>query len=418
MVLQTVTECDRLPAMRSVTKLMVAVLAVLAITACGSTKAKQLETSLMPPITDGPDPKVYKKTILSRTYHIDKKYPSMKGPSSMEKVALLETPEPELLWIVGYEAIVMDPEGTNQVSQEFMCHSNLDFNARDYWEAFKSDASMSGRLFTLSQGQQDIDFPKGYGIPIMSTQKLDLATQVLNLNLDDPDNLNVRHKVTIEFVRDRDVAYEMRPVFQAAVQGFKSLEGKPANYGYSDEKKEDGAEHAHQHAGCSVGLPAVKGDADVDQFGQKFTGHWVVKPGREENRSIVTKFLQLQFDTTIHYIAVHLHPFAESLELIDKTAGKTVFKAKTKQRDGAIGLVHIDHFTSPEGIPIYADHEYELVSIYNNTTNEDHDSMAVMYLYLHDRHWNKPTPETIAALKKKAEENKGEDTTAQTPAKM
>mgnify|MGYP001038246037 CR=1 FL=1 len=51
--------------MRSVTKLMVAALALLALTACGSSKAKQLETSLMPPITDGPDPKVYKKTILS-----------------------------------------------------------------------------------------------------------------------------------------------------------------------------------------------------------------------------------------------------------------------------------------------------------------------------------------------------------------
>ncbi|MEM6789217.1 MAG: hypothetical protein AAF928_17350 [Myxococcota bacterium] len=405
--------------MRTVMKWMVAGAALLALTACGSTKAKRLETSLMPPMTDGPQPKVYERTVLSQTYHIDKKYPSMKGPSSMQKVALLDGAEPELLWIVGYEAIVMDPEGEKQVSQEFMCHSNLDFNAREYWEAFKSDASMSGRLFTLSQGQQDIDFPKGFGIPVMSTQKLDLVTQVLNLNLDDPENLNVRHKVTIEFVRDRDVTHEMRPLFQAAVQGFKSLEGKPANYGYSDEKKDDGAEHAHEHAGCSVGLPAVKDDFDEDQFGQKFTGHWVVKPGREENRSIVTKFLQLQFDTTIHYIAVHLHPFAESLELIDKTAGKTVFKAKTRQREGAIGLEHIDYFSSPEGLPLYADHEYELVSVYNNTTDEDHDSMAVMYLYVHDRHWNAPTPETIAALKKKAEEVEGADTTAQNPpAKM
>jgi hypothetical protein len=45
----------------------------------------------------------------------------------------------------------------------------------------------------------------------------------------------------------------------------------------------------------------------------------------------------------------------------------------------------VDHFSSREGIPLYRDHEYELVSIYNNTTPVDQDSMAVMHLYVRDR---------------------------------
>jgi hypothetical protein len=333
--------------------------------------------------TAGAAAKVHEKEVLSRVYHIDKKYRSMMGPDSLERVTLLDGP-PELVWIVGYKAIVMDEQGTGQVSQEFMCHSNLDVDPRAHWKHFGSNAAISGRLFTLSQGQQDIRFPNGFGIPMMSNQPLDLVTQVLNLNLPEPD-LKVRHKVAIRFVRDKETATPMKPLFQKAVQGFKSLEDAPAHYGYG--KQEDSVA---QHAGCSVGMAAVKGDVSKDDFGKKFTGHWIVEPGREVNRTMVTKFLRLQFDTKIHYIAVHLHPFAQSLELIDKTAGKTVFRAETRNSADKIGLEHIDYFTSDEGVPLYKDHEYELVSVYENTSGEDQDSMAVMYLYLHDQNFTRP----------------------------
>ena len=344
---------------------------------------------------------VWTKEVLSPRYHIDKKYMSMKGPDALQTVTLLDSPEPELLWIVGYEAVVMDGEGESQVSQEFMCHSNLDVDARTHWDHFGSNAAVSGRLFTLSQGQQNIEFPDGFGIPILSTTPLNLATQVLNLNIDDP-NLDVRHQVFIRFVRDRDVPTAMKPMVQAAVQGYKSLEAAPAHYGV-DGKKEEPEEHG---PGCSVGQAAVAGDMDKDQHGQRFTGHWIVKPGREENRTLVTHFLNLQFDSTIHYIAAHLHPFAESLELFDRTTGETVFRSNVEPAKDKIGIKRLDHFSSENGIPIYKDHQYELVSIYNNTTDQDVDSMAVMFMYLHDTHFEKPDREkmmvALEAQKKKA----------------
>ncbi|MBN4050218.1 hypothetical protein JYT28_00520 [Desulfobulbus sp. AH-315-M07] len=328
---------------------------------------------------------VYKREILTKRYHIDQKYKSMMGPDTLEKIYLLEkSPAPELLWIVGYKAMVVDAAGKNEVSQEFMCHANLDFNARSYHRDFKSNASLSGRLFTLSQGQQDIELPEGYGIPIMSNVPVELFSQVLNLNIDDAD-LELRHQVTIKFIRDGDLQARMVPLFQAAVQGFKSLEEAPSHYGVSTAASSM-AEHG---AGCSVGLPAQIGDYNKDQFGKKFTGHWVVKPGREENRTLVTEFLQLQFDTTAHYIAVHLHPFAESLELIDRTSGKSLFTSHVENYREKIGIKRINYYEGA-GIELFTDHQYELVSVYNNTSGEDQDSMAVMYLYLHDRHFRPP----------------------------
>lgn len=341
-------------------------------------------------------PPVLHRTVLSSEYEIDRKYRSMQGPYSLEEVYLLDGTadaalvpegEPELLWIVGYETRVVDTADGSEVSQEFMCHANLDFEPVEYMKAFRMRHGVSGRVFTLSQGQQEIQFPPGFGIPILSNQSLRLTTQVLNLNLEHPD-LEVRHRVRIDFVRDRDVPRDrpMTPLYQKAVEGFKSLEDEGMHYGL-DSSVADAAVHG---AGCAIGRSAIGGDADLDPLGRKFTAHWVVEPGREVTRTLVTKFLNLPFDTTAHYIAVHLHPFAESLELIDRTTGETIFRADVEPAPGRIGIERVEHLASAEGIPFFKDHEYELVSVYDNTSGEEQDSMAVMYLYLHDRNFQRP----------------------------
>ncbi len=115
-----------------------------------------------------------------------------------------------------------------------------------------------------------------------------------------------------------------------------------------------------------------------------------MEPGLEERRTRVTPYLQLATNTTVHYIAVHLHPFAVSLELRDLTEEKTLFKSFTRNTSSRIGLDHVDHYSSVEGIPFYRDHEYELVSVYNNTSGEPQDAMAVMFLYHHDARFVKP----------------------------
>lgn len=320
------------------------------------------------------------KEILSKTYVVDKKYRSMQGPASTVEVRLGETNQRELMWITGYRAVMVGADGKTPMPQEFMCHSNLDIDPRQHIKSVASEPGISGRLFTLSQGQLDIQFPPGFGIPVLSDEPLQLTTQVLNLNLDDPKNLQVRHKVHIKYIRDA-ATKNVRPLFQKSVYGLALLEGKDGNFGADEEH--------HEGSGCLPGQNASD-HTYSDGQGRKFTGHWVVPPGRQENRTPVGKLLDLPYDTTVHYIAVHLHPFAESLELLDKTTGKTVFKSKARGFANKIGLDSVEYFSSEAGLPLQQDHDYELISIYNNTNQEPQDSMAVMYLYLLDQRFQRP----------------------------
>ena len=317
------------------------------------------------------------KTVWSEVYTIDRKYRSMMGPSGDQDVVLLDVEPAELLWITGYEAEMVGPDGQSPQLPELMCHSNLDLDVGTHQAVLGTNEAFSMRLFTLSQGQLSARFPAGFGIPIMSTETLDLTTQVLNLNIEDQP-LEVRHKVSIEFVRDRDVKGRMKPLFPIAGYGLTLLEG---DAGYFGVRRPDEGVHG---PGCLVGDNASDNTYE-DSQGRKFTGHWVVPPGREVNRTLVTRLMRVPYDTTIHYIAVHLHPFAESLELRDLTTGESLFKSEAKNLDGRIGLTHVDHLESAEGIEVFADHEYEMVSVYNNTSDEPQDSMAVMYMYLWDR---------------------------------
>jgi hypothetical protein len=197
----------------------------------------------------------------------------------------------------------------------------------------------------------------------------------------------------MRYVRDAELTQPLKPLFPGGAYGLKLLEGKDGHYGLTSQSSED------DHTACLPGKNASTHAFD-DGKGRKFTGHWVVKPGREVNHTRVTELMDLPFDTTLHYVAVHLHPFAETLELVDLTTKKTIYKARTRQADKGIGLAHVDFFSSEEGIPLYKGHEYEIVSVYNNTSGEDQDSMAVMNLYLLDKKFKKPDLSKLPAKPK------------------
>jgi len=321
-------------------------------------------------------------TILSPVYHVDKIYKSMKGPSGMNSITFPGVGGDELIWITGFKAVMVGKDGKTPVSQEFMCHSNLDIDIKKHkklmgWDKIRT----SSRLFTLSQGQYAINFPDGFGIPVFGKERLRLVTQVLNLN-DKENTHDVRHKITIKYVRDKDAKEPLKPLLQTGAVGVKLLKGKDGYFALKDPD-----ENIHGSS-CLPGETAT-GHSYSDRFGRVFTGHWVVEPGREENHTNVTKFINIPYNTTIHYIAVHLHPFAESLKFVDLTTGKTLFKSKVRAPEERIGIDHVEYFESTEGLPVYKDHQYQLISVYNNTSEEPQDSMAVMYLYILDKEFNR-----------------------------
>lgn len=328
------------------------------------------------------DPPVRSTTVLSETYTVDQKYRSMTGPYSQQPLRLAtgtaveDEGVPELLWIVGYRAVMVAADGVTPQKPEFMCHSNLDIDVSAHRETLGANPSFSSRLFTLSQGQQTVRFPDGFGIPVLSDEVLSLTTQVLNLN-HEGEVFDVRHQITVEYVRDSDLERRLTPLFPIGAYGLRLLEGDSAYFGVADPDPE-------QHGpGCLVGESASD-HAYEDGLGRTFTGHWVVPPGREVNRTLVTHLMQIPFDTTVHYIAVHLHPFAESLELWDRTTDTLVFRSEAEGIEGRIGLESVTAFSSEEGVAVFADHEYEMVSVYDNLSDEPQDSMAVMYIYLRD----------------------------------
>ena len=175
------------------------------------------------------------KEVLSPSYLVDRKYRSMKGPYSQQDFLLEGGSKPELLWVTGYRAVMVEEDGETQMAQEFMCHSNLDIDPRLHNQLFSSRNPISGRLFTLSQGQLEIQLPDGFGMPLLSTESLELTTQVLNLNYDEI-GVNVRHKVRVDYLRDKDLKAPIRPLFPLAVYGLASLEEEPATFGRLEEE--------------------------------------------------------------------------------------------------------------------------------------------------------------------------------------
>lgn len=321
-----------------------------------------------------------KYEYVSPTYHIDRIYRSMQGPSSTESFILGDENDDDLLWITGVRVQMVEADGRTLASNDFMCHTNLnlDLANRQLWSG---NVSISfPRIVTLSQGQYTMSLPDGFGIPLKANEPLSVMTQALNLNI---DNLNkqLRHKVTIDYVRDGDLRKPLVPLYTTAAQVLVLVKGDVPYY------KVVNPNPAAHGPGCSLGKPALNG-IYKDINGNEFTGHWIVKSGREVNSTSVTENLKIQYDTTIHYIEVHLHPFAESLALVDRTAGQELFRSHARNHRDRLGLETVEHFSSVEGIPVYKDHEYELVSTYDNKSAQNSDAMAHMVLFLKDKQFH------------------------------
>ena len=148
------------------------------------------------------------------------------------------------------------------------------------------------------------------------------------------------------------------------------------------------------------------------QFGQKFTGHWVVKPGREVNK---TRRLQVPPTPIRHDHPLHRRappPLRRVAWSSDRSDGQqdSVQGPSPTQTEGKIGSETHRAFRKRQGDPdlqgprVRADQRLQ-----QHDRTKTQDSMAVMYLYVEDQHFKKPTPETIAEMKKKANEPQEEE---------
>lgn len=357
-------------------------------------------SSLLPPsdaavgqptgeVTDTPEGPLRRAVFYTRTYEIDRLYPSMHGPSSAVTLSLSQS-RPELVWIKGMYSEVVDAEGNPDISQEFMCHvvgavgseeTGIDLNVVDT------------RFATLSQGQDYKQYPVGYGYPILATDPIRVESQVLNLRVEG-EPFSVRHRVVVLFIVDREARVPMKPLRSDFAQVMVRVGENSEEGGVFGVLKPEGVAEG---ASCS---PGRRADSIIgllpDDLGRLYSPHFMVDPGRVEFRTLVTEQLNLKRDTRIHAIDVHIHPFCESLELRDLTTDEVLFRSQVEQIKDGVGVAHVETYRSSEGIPVYKDHHYAMVTVYDNPTDQAIDAMASFYIGLAD-----PSID-VAALRTKA----------------
>jgi hypothetical protein len=330
----------------------------------------------------GPDapPPVETRTVLSDVFTIDTLYASMQGPYRQIRVQLGDSTDRDLRWVVGYEASIVGEDGRTPMSAEYMCHSNLDFDMARHRQLFGWSKYPSRRVFTLSEGQSEVRLPDGFGIPVRADEPLFVTAQVLNHNHRGAP-VRVRQRIVIHYIRDAALHRPLVPLYQKAAAALVRTDGPDGGY-------DDPEEHDHMMHGADG--EAADTMPYHDDHGRTFAGHWVVKPGREVRHTPVSGWLGLPADQTLHFVSVHLHPFAESLELRDLTTGTTIFRSSAENHHERIGLSRVEQMASVKGIALHKDHQYDLVSTYDNTSGTDRTAMAVMYLYLEDTEFRRP----------------------------
>jgi hypothetical protein len=321
--------------------------------------------------------------LLSPTFTLDRLYGSMQGPyANQEGIRLAPADPEETVWVTGIETEVLDRDGATPISPEFFCHANLTLSLEDntpeaHNAAFGGRTHLDWRLFTLVPGRLSLHLPEGFGIPVQGGEPLDYLAMSLNQNVADR-TVHARFRTRIAWVRGAEAPLAMKPLFRRALYGYEPLGGGAGAVACA------GGSHPGQACGPFLGTAASE-HAFVAGLGKAKAIHWMIPPGRYESRTPVDDQMGLPFDTTVHYVTAHLHPYGVSLGLRDVSAGEDLFVLRSEDFADRVGVARMEELAIPEGVLLRRDHRYELITIYDNPTSKNIDAMAILYLYLLDR---------------------------------
>jgi hypothetical protein len=313
--------------------------------------------------------KVNTYKMISPDFYIDGIYTSMEGPKATNYVQL--TTDSTIVWITSFEVKALDSKSKKNISNDFICHTNVDFNDVNYYTGLGLNDRIGKqypRMTSLSHGLEQFNLPNGYGIPMKGNDYLMVTTQSLNHNLPNMRQL-VKHEVSISYSKEKT----MKPLMSRTV--YIQLP-----YDKNDPFKEPLDPASNQ---C---IPVeTKNHSYTDANGTSLSGHWVIPKGKKTYSSSIDEQLHIKDSLRLHAAAVHVHPFATSITLYDKTDKKVIFRSNVINHTSSIGLTTIDALSSEEGIWLYANHDYDLTMDVNNTSNSEQDMMGSMFLFFYDR---------------------------------
>jgi hypothetical protein len=309
--------------------------------------------------------------LITPTLVIDQIYKSMEGPK-VTRPFQIDYTKNELLWVTSFETKALSTNEVDVLSNDYICHTNIDFYDGEHYSRWQLDDRIGEqypRLTSMSNGIESYAFPEGFGFPVFSNENLFLSTQSLNHNIK-TDPFSVKHKVTLGFNAHHKV---MKPLMSKTVFIMLPYDAKNPFQGPTESNP-------------NMCLPIeTKNHSYTNGEGLSLSGHWVIFEGKSTYSFDISRQLQLKDSTTLHHIASHLHPFAESLSFRDKTIDSTLFTASAENYKDKIGLKKVSSFSSEEGVMLYPDHRYELVLQTNNTSGEQQDMMASMFVFLYDK---------------------------------
>jgi len=320
--------------------------------------------------------------LYSKTQTIDGIHRSMTGPWDDEPFVFIKDAKPQLLWVTGFKVEVIDPQTKAVQSPEYLCHSHIRFNTRTFDLNKRNPTLAPGlrhdfRLVTLIQGRTEINLPRNFAVPVLSNEPFVFYSMTISNNpINKPLKLQV--KGTFSYIKDTELTSPMKPLFRRVLTLRVPLDT-----------------HAPPMCLCETGMAENMEtvlDSEPGNFskyhGQNVISHWFIPPGRHLYRYHLGT-LQIPFDTTVHYMAMHIHPYGTFCELNDLTALKSVFKILAANYKDRIGIEKSEIYSNSAGIPVFKDHQYEIACEYNNTTSQDIDAMAIIYLYLLNKNFDK-----------------------------
>ena len=310
-------------------------------------------------------------SLITPTLVVDQIYKSMEGPKVMRSFQI-DSQNDDLVWINSFETKAISTNEVDALSNDYVCHTNIDFYDGEHysrWNLNERIGQQYPRLTSMSNGIENYEFPEGYGFPVFGNENLFLSTQTLNHNIKS-EPFSVKHEITLGYKAHQKA---MKPLQSKTVFIMLPYDAENPFQGPTD-------------ANPNMCLPVeTENHSYKNEEGKSLSGHWVVFPGKERYRYDITQQLQLKNSTTMHHIATHLHPYAETLALRDKTLDSVLFTAEAKNYTDKIGLKSVSTFSNKEGVMLYPDHDYELILETNNTSSINQDMMASMFIFLYDK---------------------------------
>lgn len=326
------------------------------------------------------DKELYENKVVftTPTFVISNIYESMEGPKSDQYIAIDNSTE-ELLWLTSFKTEAFLSDESTRIPNDFVCHTNFEYRDAEHynrWNLTERINKQYPRITSISNGIEAFELPEGFGFPVFSNERIFLNAQALNHNVTD-SIFNIKHKIEIGFIKHGE-----KPL--------KALQPKTLYMILPFDINNPFVGPTDKLPNACIPVE-TKLHTYYDDKGNPLSGHWLFSPGRHHFSFNATKQLSIKDSIRLHQITSHLHPFAERLQLVDKTTNTVIYNCESENFEDKIGLKNTPTFTSTEGIWLYENREYEMMLEVNNTTNTDQEMMASMAIFYNDEEMTKKT---------------------------